>query len=167
MVWMWLWTDQAEAKRPRDDVGPQAAMCWMRTETKPRLFMGRTTLEYMTGKQLAAEEAKRAQAELREPMATPIHGMLTFKVERSTIGLANGDNQVFVVESGGAQVVREEPEADVPNTPGAGIYRYWWNTFVVFLPDDAAFPLTVHAADKTLAQRCSFSVSWDGVVQLL
>lgn len=164
MVWLALLVS-AEARRPYNTAN-NAAVCWVRHDSKPRLYTGRTTLTYETGEQVAADETRRAQVEMRPPEATPVHGQLVFKVERSTIDSANAANQVIVVEGGGRELLRSDPKSSVwtiAETPGPN--GYWWNVLVLPVPDDAEFPLTVHAADKVAVHRCSWAVRWDGAVR--
>lgn len=135
--------------------------CWVRSG---KSYRGRTWIDLIDGEEASAREAARAEAEMRPRDSTPIHGMVYLHVERSSIDLANASNQLIIIESGGQQIVRYEPEPDVAELPG-GLYRYWWNTFVIPIPDDAQFPLTVHETDWALAHRCSWTIGWDGQIR--
>lgn len=126
---------------------------------------GHTWLVYVTGKQLAAIEARRAEAERRPPEVTPVHGVLVLRYRRQPVQLANPDNQVVVVESNGQQLLRTGP--DWPERPVWLGYQPRWRALVVPLPDEAAFPLEVHAADRALGHACSWQITWEGRVERL
>jgi hypothetical protein len=127
--------------------------------------LGHTTLTYVSGKELADNEALHAEAERREPAPIPVHGLLAFHVQRRPVQLENPDNHVIVVESEGKPIARREPDTPDPELPSG--MRHRWGQLVVILPDEAAFPLTISAADRTLGHRCSWSVTWEGRVERL
>lgn len=126
---------------------------------------GTTSIAFINGKRLAETEARHADAERRSPKPTPLHGAVVLTYERHPIQLANPDNQVVVLESGGAVIARREAETPDPELPAGMSAR--WGQIVVLLPDETVFPVTVHAADRTLGHRCSWSISWEGHVELL
>lgn len=132
-------------------------------------FGGRTLIEYQLGHKAVEEEARHAAAEMREPRPMPANGFVTIRVERATIELANAANHLVVIESAGVEIVRVEPEPDVANLPTTGYLggSYWWNLLVVPIPDGVAFPLTVHAADRVFAHRCTWTLTdWGGVTRV-
>lgn len=125
--------------------------------------LGRSELIYVSGAEAAAKEKKAAEVEMREPKPTPPGGFLAVRIERTSIDLANLETQILVVEKDGAEVFRLEPPSDVPEVPGGG--PYWWNILGSTFPEGVALPVTVHAIDKAISQRCTWTIGPYGAVE--
>lgn len=134
--------------------------CWVGKAPYP----GKDSLEYVSAADAAAQERKRAEVEMREPGPSPPNGLLLLLIERDKLDLADTSTQLVVVESGGKEVLRHEPPADVPEIRH-GVYYGWFNYVGVPIGDGWTFPLTVHAADKVLTHRCTWTVAADGDVR--
>lgn len=139
-------------------------MCWIKTG-KGVVYDGRTRIEIVSGEEAAKREAERAAATMSQPEATPKNGWIEVHIDRLTIGLANLDNQVFVVEAAGQEIARREPASDVAHTPSGS--AWWWNIAIVPLPDELTYPYTFWAADKALAHRCGWTISAPGAKPVL
>ena len=156
MMWMLLLLP-AEAKK--------VPVCWIKT-SKGIVYDGRTTVTFVSGEEAAAREAKRAAATMEPPLPTPKNGWVEVHIERLTIGLADLGNQVFVIEGAGQELLRREPEPDVANTPNRPL-PWWWNTAIVPMPDEIAYPLVFWAADSVLAHRCGWMIEAPGARPVL
>lgn len=124
---------------------------------------GRTTVRYVTASGARAEEAKLAEAELREPGPTPDGGYVVVRIERRTIEGADPSTQTVVLESDGQEIGRVQPLPAVPKLPGEDLF--WSSTFRVDVPEPPAFPVQLHVADRPSAERCTWSLHPDGDVR--
>lgn len=126
---------------------------------------GRTTIQFTTGAEAAALEAKRATAEMRAPVPMPPMGYVVVQIERVDIRFADpGDQLVILTDAAGVELGRVQPESKVPNVPEG--QTLWWAQFSADVPYGAgsSFPLTVHVVDKYLGERCTWNVDAAGVV---
>lgn len=126
---------------------------------------GRVTAEWISGERAKADEAKHAAAEMRPPNPTPANGLLVFGISRVTIDAADASNYLVVLESGGVELLRLDPE---PRVASPALGTMWANTIVVPVPDTwtAAAPLEVHVADKLFPKRCDWRVTAGELVRL-
>lgn len=130
------------------------------------LAVGWTQIKYLPGQQVAASEAKSAEAEMRPTRPTPPLGEIAFLISRETIGLADQGNHILILENDGRQILRYEPSGigtspQIPRGEGG-----WWDLVTVPIPSTAVLPLRVHAADRAMRHRCSWEIGSDGKVHL-
>jgi hypothetical protein len=156
VAWLFLlFSPMAEAKAPQG--------CWVPGRVP---YVGRTDITFMTGPDAAADEAKRAAVEMRDPMPTPPGGWVFVKIARADIDAAAARNHTVVVAANGREVLRVEGDQhgipEGPYTPA----RYW-TSFMSVPIKSAEFPLTVYAIDKIMAHRCAWELSADGDVAFL
>lgn len=127
----------------------------------PSGIVGRTTMEYDTAEKLDADEKKRAEATLREPIDMPDGGAVFVRIERITEETADPKWQTLVIrDANGAEIVRYVPESEPPNAPNAD--GYYSSTFYGDIPTAPAFPIEVNVGDIVVAQRCTWTAYADG-----
>ena len=125
-------------------------------------YGGRVTAEYISPTQAAADEAKQAAAEMRPPGPTPPAGLLIFRVYRVAIEMADASMYVVVLERGGVEVLREEPE---PRMSSGHATLGWTNSIAVEIPPGDG-PLDVHVGDRVYASRCDWRLGEGGLVKV-
>lgn len=156
MVWTMaaLWMMPAEARHPK--------ACWVPTRMK---YTGRDTITYTTQPEAQEREIDAARAEQRDPREIRA-GWISLSVERLTLPAADPVHQLIIVSKDGQEVVRYEPQPEIPDINPA-MYAFWFAYAVVQLPEGVAPPVEVTVVDRLLDATCVWSVAADGFPTLL
>lgn len=130
---------------------------------------GLVTIRYIGHAEAAADAARRAAAEFREPEQVPAGGWLFVHVAHDTIEGAQPERFLVVAFDGaGGEIVRHEPprwdSARIPREPG-GAWTSDFGADVLVTP--ASFPLKVSVVDRPTTARCTWTVSEDGEAEIV
>ena len=156
MLWLLLLTFTNDAH-----AGKRKA-CWVPGKLP---YIGKTVLEYIPHAEALAAEQKRASLEMRELAPIPANGIIKVQVERDKIERADPSIQIVVLlDASGSELLRFEPEKQVPNTP-ENVYKHWWSVFAAPVPA-GELPIAVHVVDRVAAHKCLFKLESTGKVRL-
>lgn len=125
-------------------------------------LMGWTEVEWRDRAALEADEASRASVAMRAPEPVPVDAVITMRVLRPSIDLANpGLQLVVLVDANGVEVQRTEGAMKVPDVPASG--KDLWRGFDVVMVNTApALPAKLFVIDRAAQLRCEWAIGTDG-----
>lgn len=85
---------------------------------------------------------------------TPKGGRITIYISESTIGMANLDSWLFIVQTeDGTDIIREYGQSDVPNFTTEGTSTTWWNYNIIDLKEPRSDPFKVYVINRITQKR--------------